>query len=195
MSVSIITAILVCVFIQKINYLNIIRFMFFGFSANDQTVALMLNGGGIISMTRVMAIVCISSAYAGIFQKTGLLDTFKKMIINVNKKITSYGGILITAIITSLITCSQTLTIILTHQLNHDIEKDNQKLAIDLEDSAVVIPPLVPWSIAAAVPLTSIGASNLSILAAFFLYLLPLCRFIIYNHSKNKGVSHQSKDA
>jgi NhaC family Na+:H+ antiporter len=160
--------------------------MITGYNANYQQVAVMLNGGGIFSMTRVMAIVCISSAYAGIFQTTGLLNPFKKIIIKVNNKITSYGGILLTAIITSLITCSQTLAIILTHQLNHDIEKDSQKLAIDLEDSAVVIAPLVPWSIAAAVPLTSIGASNLSILAAFFLFLLPVYKFIVCNCTKKQ---------
>ena len=178
MSISIITAVFVCILIQGNRIIEVLQFMVTGFSAKDAELAKLLNGGGILSMLRVMAIVCISSAYAGIFQVTGLLDPIKKIIIKINNKTSSYCGTLFSAIITSLVACSQTLTIMLTHQLNKDIEKNTQKLAIDLEDSAVVVAPLVPWSIAAAVPLASIGAPSSSILAAFFLFLLPVWRLI-----------------
>ena len=73
-----------------------------------------------------------------------------------------------------MISCNQTLAIILTHQLGEYLEPDPQALAIDLENTAVVIAPLVPWSIAGAVPLAAVGAPAISIAAACYLYLIPL---------------------
>lgn len=54
--------------------------------------------------------------------------------------------------------------------------KNNRELAVDLEDTAVVISPLIPWCIAGAVPLAIVGAPMTSFLVAVFLYLLPLYR-------------------
>lgn len=42
----------------------------------------------------------------------------------------------------------------------------------------VVLAPLVPWSIAGAVPLASAGAPEQSLLAACYLYLIPLCSLV-----------------
>ena len=186
MLVSIVSAFFICLFIQRMELSEIIKALVFGFSAKGPEVGAMLNGGGVVSMLRVMAIIAISSAYAGIFQETGLLYPIKKLIAAVNGKITAYGGTLFTSIIISVIACNQTLTIMLTHQLNNEIVSDSQKLAIDLEDTAVVIAPLVPWSIAGAVPLAAIGAPAASLFAACFLYLVPVFRLSGSLLSKNR---------
>ena len=97
---------------------------------------------------------------------------------------------MITSALTSLISCNQTLAIILTHQLCNGMEKDKNKAAINLENTAVVISPMIPWSIAATVPLTSSGAPTASILIAVFLYILPLWSFataIIRRRKDNKN--------
>ena len=47
-----------------------------------------------------------------------------------------------------------------------------------LADTAVVIPALIPWTIAGLVPLTTINAPVTSFLFACYLYLLPLCGII-----------------
>ena len=61
----------------------------------------------------------------------------------------------------------------LTDQLGSELEPDASRMALDLENSAVVVAPLIPWSIAGAVPLATIGAPLTSIFASFFLYLVP----------------------
>ena len=71
-----------------------------------------------------------------------------------------------------MIACNQTLTIMLCD----GVEPDRERFAIHLEDSAVLVAPLVPWSIAGGVPLASIGAPTASILFACFLYFVPLWR-------------------
>ena len=186
MLVSIVSAFFICLVIQRMELSEITKALVFGYSANAPAVGAMLNGGGIISMLRVMAIIAISSAYAGIFQETGLLRPIKKLIVATNGKITAYGGTLFTSIVISVVACNQTLTIMLTHQLNNEIVGDSQKLAIDLEDTAVVIAPLVPWSIAGAVPLATVGAPTASLLAACFLYLVPVFRLSGSLLSKNR---------
>ncbi len=79
------------------------------------------------------------------------------------------------AVLAGMVACNQTLTIMLTDQLTRGVELDKSRFAIALEDSAVVVAPLVPWSIAGAVPLATIDAPTSSIVFACFLYLLPLC--------------------
>ena len=80
---------------------------------------------------------------------------------------------MITATCAAALACNQTLTIMLTHQLcgglYGDDESERSAQAIDLEDSAVVIAPLIPWSIAGAVPLATINAPTLSLAAATFI--------------------------
>lgn len=66
------------------------------------------------------------------------------------------------------------LSSILTYQLHKDSADNMQQLALDLENSTIVVAALIPWSIACAVPLATVGAGNASILFAFYLYLLPL---------------------
>lgn len=178
MLVSIVISIVCCLAIQKVEISALPRLLLLGYQADNAELAAMLNGGGISSMVRVAAIVCLSSTYAGIFQGTGLLDSAKGLIKRLSARLSPYGGILCTAAVSAMIACNQTLTIMLTHQLCGDLEPDEKALAIDLEDTAVVIAPLVPWSIAGAVPLATVNAPTSAILAACFLYLLPLCRMI-----------------
>ena len=134
----------------------------------------MLDGGGIVSMVRVLLIVCISSAYSGIFNETGMLVTLKEKLIQLAEKTNSFTVMIIVSVITSMISCNQTLAIILTENLCDKLTDNKKNRAIDLENSVVVIAPLIPWSIAGAVPLASAGAPTKSLFAACFLYLLPL---------------------
>lgn len=178
MLASIFVSIPICFFIQHIPISELPEILLTGYSAVDPEVSEMLNGGGITSMLKVGAIVCLSSSYSGIFQKTGLLKNAKHAIAIYSKKTNSYTAILLTSIITCMIACNQTLTIMLAHQLCSQTAKDNSTLANDLEDSAVIISPLIPWSIAGAVPLATVGAPTESLLFACFLYLLPLWRIV-----------------
>ena len=125
-------------------------------------------------MLRVCVIICVSSAYAGIFQKTGLLDRLQEQVRRLSRRATPFAAMLCTAALTSLIACNQTLTIMLTHQVCDGTMDKPEDAAIGLEDTAVVVAPLVPWSIASAAALAAAGAPTRSILFACFLYLLPL---------------------
>ena len=95
-----------------------------------------------------------------------------------------YTATLCTSIVASMIACNQSLSILLTNQLCDGLEEDKEKFALDLENTAVVVAPLVPWSIAGGVPLAAVGAPTASILFTCFLYLLPLWRLVVENFGK-----------
>ena len=178
MLASILTAIPVCIVLQHMSINELPQLLLTGFHSTDTTVAAMLNGGGITSMLKVGAIVCISSSYSGIFQETGILDRLQKMVDILSDRTKPYFAVLITAILTSIVACNQTLAIMLTDQLCRKTETDKLRLANYLEDSAVIVAPLVPWSIACAVPLAAAGVPGYSVLFALFLYLIPVCNLI-----------------
>ena len=93
---------------------------------------------------------------------------------------------LFTSAATSLVSCNQTLATMLTHQLCQSEVQEKERMAVFLENTAVVMAPLVPWSVAGAVPLSSVGAPTKAILAACYLYLLPLWAYAATLFRKEK---------
>lgn len=172
--ISAAAAAVLAVWIQKINGAELIKTMLFGYETEIPELASMMNGGGVSSMIRTAVIVGLSSSFSGIFEGTGLLVSMKKYVAKISEKATPFGATLLISVVTSMISCNQTLATILSHQLCRDVEPDHEKMALYLEDTVVVMAPLVPWSIAGVVPLTTVGAPSASVLFACYLYILPL---------------------
>ena len=172
---SILTGLAIAFWIQSVPLDDLLKFLVLGYSPADEELAKLLSGGGIISMANVLAILCLSSCYAGIFQTTGFLNRLQALMIRLGKKFSPFASVVVASIITSMISCNQTLAIMLTHQLCKKVEPRAEIFAIQLENSAVVISPLIPWSIASAVVLTPLDAPPTAIFAAWYLILIPLC--------------------
>ena len=176
MTASIVTAIPICLFVQKIPVGELLLCMLRGFTPSDPEAAALVSGGGVLSMLQVSAIVCISSSYSGLFQKTGLLDGCKRVVSGMAKRIGRYPATLATSIPAGMIACNQTLAILLTNQLCREEYADPKALALDLEDTAAITSPLIPWCIAGAVPLTMVGAPLSALPLACYLWLIPIWR-------------------
>ncbi len=174
MAASILAAVVLCVLLRRMDALTLLKTAVLGYTASDAEVGAMLNGGGVISMLRVILIVMISSAYSGIFRETGLLDGLRSRVTALSERTSPCCSMLLTSVLASLVACNQSFAIILTDQLCAQTQTDARERASDLENTAVVVAPLVPWSIAGATPLSTVGAPTGSLLAACFLYLLPL---------------------
>ena len=186
MLISIFSSALICYFYQGFGLLEIIKISIRGYETTNGMIANIINGGGVISMVKVVAIVCISSSYAGFFEQTDMLKSLQSVIKSANKKLSTYLVTLITSIFANFFSCNQTLGIMITNQLCKHIERNREDFAIYLENSAVVIAPLVPWSIAATVSLTAAGAPVVSIATAFYLMLIPVYSLIIFRKRLNK---------
>ncbi len=184
MGASILSAVPVCIWLQGQAPLQLLQFALTGFVAVNAPVGAMLDGGGITSMLRVAAIVCLSASYSVLFQRTGLLDRIKGAIGRLADRTSPFFAMLCTSTLAGMVACNQSLTILLVHQLCRELHQDPADMAIDLEDSAVVVAPLIPWSIAGAVPLSAVGAPGVSMLLACYLYLLPAWRLCCTRRKK-----------
>ena len=184
MACSIAAGALVCIFVQHMSLYDLALTLVKGFSPQDPDLAALMSGGGILSMVRVAAIVCISSSYAGMFEATGFLKNFKSMILGLCRRTGNFAGTMMVSMITCMVTCNQSLSIILVNQLTGDVEPVKEKKALYLEDTVVVMAALIPWSIAGAVPLDTVGAPLTAMAAAFYLYAQPLWSLLVFRRKK-----------
>ena len=179
MAISCLTGLLCAVFFQHKYAAELIKIVFFGFHPQDAELAKLMSGGGIVSMIRASVIICISSCYSGMFKGTHFFDGVQQLMRKLGKRITVFGAVLTASVFASAIACNQTLAVMLTHQVCDDLVDDKNLFASYLEDTAIVVAPLMPWSIAVSLPLTSIGAPAAALLSAFFLYLIPLWNLLV----------------
>ena len=179
-ALSILCGMVIAVTVQHFPINEIPSLCFSGFTPENGEIAKLMSGGGFLSMLRVYLIVGISSCYSGMFEGTGFLDGIQHMMKRLNDRITPFSTTLLTSVVTSAISCNQTLAIMLTSQLCGENNPAKDSFALDLENTVVVIAPMIPWSIASAVPLAAIGAPALSIAAAFYLYLLPVWGMVVH---------------
>ncbi len=187
MSASIVAAAAVCLFVRGVDPIDLVHYAIWGFSAGEPAVAHLMDGGGLVSMVNVVVIVCLSSSYAGIFKGTGLLEGIQGHISGLAERITPFGAVLAVSIPASMVACNQTLGIMLSHQLCAHVEPDARALALDLEDTTVVVSPLVPWSIACSAVVTMCGAPRLCFAAAFYLWFIPVWRLACALVRKHRG--------
>ena len=186
MTLSILSALPISILVQGTEIGELPSLLLTGYRAADAEVAAMVNGGGITSMVRVACIVSLSSAFSGIFRKTGLLDNAKQIIWKISQRTNPYTAILCTGTVASMIACNQSLAIMLTEQLCEQVEPNEKKRALDLENSTVLVAAMVPWSIASATPLASVNAPSAAIFFAFFLYFVPVWRLLVEGISRKK---------
>ncbi|NJE34288.1 sodium:proton antiporter [Megasphaera sp. SW808] len=178
MITSTIAAAIIASEIQHMPLSEIFASCLLGFHPSDPDLARLASGGGIVSMADVVAIICISSSYAGMFSGTGFLEAIQTHMTVLSQRITPFGTIIATSIITSMISCNQTLATMLTHQLCQSVEPDPQRLAIHLENTVIIISALIPWSIACSAFLAIIDAPLASVPLACYLYFIPLWNFL-----------------
>lgn len=184
LTAGILSALLIAVMVQKMPWSEVLISLLRGYRpvAEAGTFKHIIAGGGLLSMLTTIFIVLVASGYAGIFEGAGLLAGALVVLKRWSWRLGVYPTTLGTSIFASAFGCNQTLAVILTHQLVEPIYRERRIvspiLALDLEDTAIVTAALVPWNIAAAVPLAMLSVGPACLPYAVFLYMLPLYRLI-----------------
>ena len=173
MLISIITAGLLAYIYQGESMADILTYGLLGYRSDNYQIDKLFHGGGIVSMINVSIIIIISATYSGIFEGTGLLIKIKDKIKNLADRTGSFFATFVVGIITNLIACNQSLATILTYQLCKGID-DDQTLAIHIENTTIVMASLVPWSIALAVPLSTLNLDYRVLPYICYAYILPV---------------------
>jgi Na+:H+ antiporter, NhaC family len=183
MLLSIMVAIIIALVYQHYALLELIKFMILGFKLDETTpLTSILLGGGILSMIKVSVVVVISTAFVGIFAGTQTLQRIESVLEKVKSRRDRFLSTCLVGIAAAAFGCTQTIAILLTQQLveknYQDNETGNEQLALDLENTVVVIAPLIPWNIAGLVPATILHTDPGFIPYAVYLYLIPLLNLI-----------------
>ena len=81
-----------------------------------------------------------------------------------------------------MVFCNQSTCAVVCNQL---LEDDYTKrghgrgeMALDVENSGIVLAPLIPWNISVSIPLAMLGADMSAIPYEILLYAIPLCYWL-----------------
>lgn len=193
MLLSIISATIISSTVQYYSLSEITRYLFIGFRMEPENpLYSIIQGGGILSMWKPSVVILISCALAGIFEGTGMLKTVEDLLIKARTRSELFSYTAGMSILTAAFGCSQTISVVLTNQLMTKPYKekglDQYKLALDLENTSIVLSALIPWNLAAFVPTTTMNVSSVGFIPyAFYLYLLPISTYIYF-----KSIDRQS---
>lgn len=196
--------------LQGDSFLSLLRFALFGYQLDHETpLQTILIGGGLLPMAKATLVVLISTAFAGIFSSSRMLSFLDVWLQRIHSPQQRSQATLVVSTFANGFGCSQTIAILLTAQIMqphyssaqyyaHYSENaaasgsqsattqtncQNQQLALALEDTAVVIAPLIPWNIASLIPATILTVGPGFIPYAIYLLLLPLFAALRSPHS------------
>ena len=92
--------------------------------------------------------------------------------------------------------CNQAVTSMMGEQLLGRAYDNREELAMDIENSGIMIAGLIPWSIACSIPLAMLGADIRALPYAALLWLTPLCYLFTKRHfypEKGPQISNEVK--
>jgi len=172
---SIAAAAAVSFFVQGFSPLEIFSAAWGGYHPEDPTLAAVLGGGGVTSMTVSYVVVVLAGLYSGILEGTGDLEPLSGRAEALARRIGRFPAMIAVSFLTSAILCNQAVASMMVQQLLGRAYPAREELAMDIENSVILIAGLIPWSIACSVPLAMLGAGPEALLYAFLLWLIPLC--------------------
>ncbi|WP_413380181.1 Na+/H+ antiporter NhaC [Alkalihalobacillus sp. 1P02AB] len=181
--VGVITGILTALFVQGIMNPTVwLETLQSGYTAPiaNETIAGIVNRGGLQSMMWSISLVMIALALGGVIQKIGLLDKLLQMMIS---KLKRQGDVIAatasTSIAVNTLTGEQYLSVLIPGKLfpglyeKHKLHRKN--LARTLEDAGTLVNPLIPWGISGAFFASVLGVSVVEYFPyAIFLFISPI---------------------
>lgn len=184
MLVSILLSLIIAVIIQGRSLDTILKTILTGFNLLPTSpLYQMIKGGGIVYMSTAMIMAFLSCSIVKIFEELKVLIWLSKYIGVIKEEWKAYLYTILVAIFTAGISSSQSTSILLTSQIMKKTYENsgfaNEELALDIENSCVVLTPLIPWNIAITVPAVMLEIEVLNIIPySFYLYFLPTFIFL-----------------
>ena len=178
MLASIASGILISIFVQHMEILQLIKAMFWGYQSTG-SLGSIINGGGLVSMIEVVFIVALSSTYSGVFSGTDMLAVLQDKIKPVMGKAGRFGGMIVVTMATLCIFCNQTIASMMCNDIMKKPYEESgaskEELAMDIENSVILLAGIVPWAIACSLPLGFMQVGFQAVPLSFYLFLVPIC--------------------
>lgn len=157
MSISLGLGSVLGVWIQKINIIQLIKYIIFGYKPlNDVDLARVLSGGGILQMIEVILIIFTVLSISYIFEYTGVTRVLTEPLtknLDSSKKLYLRTGFL--SILMTSLTCDQSMGIIMPAKLFKEhfdrLGIKRARLAQIIADTGIIIAPLEFWNVNALI--------------------------------------------
>jgi NhaC family Na+:H+ antiporter len=182
--ISILSAAVLGVLLQGHQWQQMLGYLVWGFKITAPgPLQHIFTGGGIVSMLKTCLVVFVSCSLAGLCSGIKMFDGLKKMLLNMRlSRPRLFGATSIVSVIAAAFGCSQTIAVVMTEEIVKDCYNalTEYQLALDLENSGIILSALIPWNIAALLMTTilNVGAAGY-IPYAFFIYILPVTYIFI----------------
>jgi len=179
MGLSILSGILVAWLVQNVPLIEVLKICILGYEAEGSGLGSLLNGGGLVSMLEIVGILLISCTYSGIFNGTKMLEALQEKLNRACTKIGRFTMMVLLSIGSAAVFCNQTISTLMCADLLEKPYLDGggskEELAIDMENSVILLACFIPWSIGCSVPLAFLGVNAEALPFAFYMYLVPVC--------------------
>ncbi|MBE7383010.1 MAG: Na+/H+ antiporter NhaC family protein [Leptolyngbya sp. SIO1E4] len=181
--VSLASAIALALSVQARSVWGVLQTLLMGLHLpSSDPLSEIFQGGGLVAMGKVCTVVLVSTGLAGLLSGMGTFNQLGRWLSRWAGGRGLFGGTLVAGTLTSAFGCTQTIAILLTQQIVQPLyvssQASQEQLAVDIENSAVVLAPLVPWNIAGLVPATVLLTDAGFVPYAVYLYLLPLLNWL-----------------
>lgn len=147
-------------------------------------------------MWKASLVIYISCSLSGIFEGTNMLKNIEDIFLKAKNHAQLFSYTSIVSVLTAALGCNQAIAVVLTDQLMSSAYKEKAMskyhLALDLENSAIVLSAFIPWNMAAFVPTTTMNVSKVGFMPyAFYLYLIPVFSYLSIKLNKKRSISQE----
>ncbi len=169
----------VSVFVQGMTAWDTLYAAVMGYTPQSAELTAILSGGGVLNMMATSFAVMATGLFAGLLSGLGVLDGLKGLVETLAGKWGLFPTTVLVSLLAGMIFCNQSIIIMMAYPLLHDVYErcghGNEELALDVENSGIVMAALIPWNIAGSVPLQMLDAGPGAIPYMVLLYMIPLC--------------------
>lgn len=145
-------------------------------------MALARSGGVSVAITAGTIVAVSAGLYAGLLGGMGVLNGAAHLAQRLARRAGRFPACAAISVVCSMVFCNQSTCAVVCNQL---LEDDYTKrghgrgeMALDIENSGIVLSPLIPWNISVSIPLTMLGADMSAIPYEILLYAIPLCYWL-----------------
>lgn len=175
---SILSGFIIMVTLQDMSMAEALKCCIVGFEPYEEDLKDIIGGGGAVSMLETCGVIMLSCSYSGIFKGTDMLMELQDRINNIMNKTGRFIMMILLGIVTSIVFCSQTIAVILCSDLMTkpylSTGGSKEEMAIDIENSTILISVMIPWNIACSVPLEMMGAGTGALMYSYLIFVLPV---------------------
>ena len=150
---------------------------------NDVETGLLLTAWpAVIMVVAPVAGLLVERIHAGLLGGMGVLNGAAHLAQRLARRAGRFPACAAISVVCSMVFCNQSTCAVVCNQL---LEDDYTKrghgrgeMALDIENSGIVLAPLIPWNISVSIPLAMLGADMSAIPYEILLYAIPLCYWL-----------------